>query len=222
MKDNISAFNATEYDGKIKCTIPYYEEFYRQVIDVVRNYSSEELTWLDVGCGTGKMAREAFHELNIRKFVFCDSSEEMIKSTKQEFACQNAEFLISDIQELNYTDAFDVVTAIQVNHYFPGKKRAKAYAKCHKALKPGGIFINFENFEPQDSACEELYLKRWKEYQRNQGKSDQECEEHVSRYKREYFPIPVTEQQRLMKECGFRSAELLWLSYMQAGILGIK
>ena len=37
MKDNISAFNATEYDGKIKCTIPYYEEFYRQVVDVVIN-----------------------------------------------------------------------------------------------------------------------------------------------------------------------------------------
>lgn len=222
MKDNISAFNSTEYDDKIRNTIPYYEEFYQQVIDVVRNYDAEELAWLDVGCGTGKMALEAFRQLNIGKFVFCDSSEEMIKITKREFVQQNAHFLISKIQELEYVDTFDIVTAIQVNHYLTRKERAKAFQKCHAALKSGGLFINFENFEPQDSACEKLYLKRWKEYQRRQGKSEQECEVHISRYKREYFPIPVAEQLKLMRECGFLSAEIVWLSYMQAGVLGIK
>ena len=31
MNDNQSAFNSSEYDRKIKQTLPYYDEFYKQV-----------------------------------------------------------------------------------------------------------------------------------------------------------------------------------------------
>lgn len=48
VKDNISAFNSTEYDMKIKHTLPYYEEFYKQVVDVVKILNRQALTWLDV------------------------------------------------------------------------------------------------------------------------------------------------------------------------------
>ena len=64
MKNNIAAFNSTGYDDKIKRTLPYYEEFYRQVIDLIKSYNSQSLSWLDIGCGTGKMADVAFKELN--------------------------------------------------------------------------------------------------------------------------------------------------------------
>lgn len=62
MKDNISAFDAAEYDDKIKMTIPFYEDFYRQVIEVVKSWSDGPVRWLDVGCGTGKMAEAAFEK----------------------------------------------------------------------------------------------------------------------------------------------------------------
>lgn len=38
MKDNNSAFKSTEYDEKIICTLPYYEQFYKQITDVVNTY----------------------------------------------------------------------------------------------------------------------------------------------------------------------------------------
>ena len=70
MNDNISAFNSKKYDEEIKHTLPYYDEFYKQVIDVISNYKSKPLTWLDIGCGTGKMAELAYKETEIEKFVF--------------------------------------------------------------------------------------------------------------------------------------------------------
>lgn len=36
MNDNKSAFRSDEYDRKIKQTLPYYDEFYEQVIDLVK------------------------------------------------------------------------------------------------------------------------------------------------------------------------------------------
>lgn len=46
------AFCAEEYDAKIRQTLPFYEEFYEQVVGIVEVWGRKELSWLDIGCGT--------------------------------------------------------------------------------------------------------------------------------------------------------------------------
>lgn len=222
MKDNASAFNSTEYDEKIKRTLPYYEDFYKQVVDVVKIHNQSALTWLDVGCGTGKMGDVALSKLDIEQFVFCDSSSEMVSIAQKRFDVPNVSFLVSGIQELKYDSQFDVVTAIQVNHYLHKEERQRAVQNCYTALKSGGIFITFENFAPFSNLGKQLYLDRWKAYQLSQGKSLTECDNHISRYGNEYFPISISEHLDVMNKCGFKIVEVLWLSYMQIGLWGIK
>ncbi|MCI9488396.1 MAG: hypothetical protein HFI64_15860 [Lachnospiraceae bacterium] len=36
MSDNRSAFSASGYDRKIRQVLPYYDEFYRQVVELVK------------------------------------------------------------------------------------------------------------------------------------------------------------------------------------------
>ena len=85
-----------------------------------------------------------------------------------------------------------------------------------------GLYISFENFAPFTDDGRRVYLKRWKSYQIESGKSMQESEEHIARYGKEYYPVSVTENLKLMRECGFKTVEILWLSNMQIGIWGIK
>lgn len=139
MKDNISAFDAAEYDHEIKRTIPYYEDFYKQVVEVAKVQFENPVKWLDVGCGTGKMAEAAF-----------------------------------------------------------------------------------ENFAPYSEAGRELYLKRWKAFQIAQGQSITESEKHIERYGKNYFPVTISEQVDVLRQCGFGTVEILWVSNMQVGLLGIK
>ena len=73
MDDNVSAFNSHEYNAKIRKTIPYYDEFYKQIISVVKAKTEKPLCWLDVGCGTGRMADEVFNNIAVKRFVFCDN-----------------------------------------------------------------------------------------------------------------------------------------------------
>lgn len=223
MKDNNSAFKSTEYDEKIKLTLPYYEQFYKQITDVVNTYyKNKPLDWLDVGCGTGKMAEIAFRKTLIKKFVFCDHSSKMLDIAKKRLNFPNAEFIISDVQNINFQNEFDVVTAVQVNHYLKSNERICAIKKCYEALKSDGLFISFENFAPSGKMSERLYLKRWKKYQISMGKSSEEAEDHIDRYKKDYYPISVSEHLEILKKCGFKEIELMWLSYMQVGLLGIK
>lgn len=55
-----------------------------------------------------------------------------------------------------------------------------------------------------------------------QGKSAKESDDHIDRYGKNYFPITISEHLDVLKQCGFRNAEILWVSNMQAGLLGIK
>ena len=222
MNDNISAFNSDEYDDKIRKTLPYYDEFYKQAIDVVRCCTSGRLDWLDAGCGTGKMAEMALAELEIGRFVFCDCSASMLDTARSRFKRPDAEFRLCTVQDLNYSEIFDVVTSIQVNHYLKAEERIEAAGKYYQALKPGGIFISFENYAPYTSEGVRLALDRWSGYQHRQGKSLQECAEHIGRYNKEYFPVTLARQMDILRGCGFKTVEMLWLSYMQAGFYAIK
>lgn len=222
MNDNISAFNTMEYNSKIKQTLPYYDEFYKQVIELVKTFHSGAVRWLDVGCGTGKMGSVAFENVALEKFVFSDCSEKMIKIVKERFDFENTEFVVCDAKELDYVNEFDIITAIQVNHYMNETSRKAALMKYYAALKNNGLFISFENFAPFTDLGKSIYLERWKRYQLEQGKSLEECNKHIERYGKEYFPISLSENIELMKNCGFKIVEILWLSNMQVGIWGIK
>ncbi|MCI8380169.1 MAG: class I SAM-dependent methyltransferase [Lachnospiraceae bacterium] len=222
MNDNKSAFRSSDYDDRIKQTLPYYEQFYKEIIELVKIFNHNRIRWLDVGCGTGKMASVAYENVDLEKFVFCDSSKEMIKIVKERFRCRNAEFSACDIQNLIYTDEFDVITAIQVTHYLRMDERKIALQKCYEALKDNGLFISFENFAPYTEEGKTVYLEKWRRYQIKQGKNPEECGKHIDRYGKDYFPISLSENMELMRNCGFKAVEILWLSNMQVGIWGIR
>ena len=46
MNDNKTAHSSGEYNVKIRQTIPYYEEFYRQITELVKIVKSPAVSWL--------------------------------------------------------------------------------------------------------------------------------------------------------------------------------
>lgn len=222
MKQNSTPFDVAEYDKQIKKTLPFYEEMIQQIVDIVRLLDLQSLRWLDVGCGTGKMARTALDNFDIQKMVCIDVEKGMLE--RAGILCNNerVEFLQCDVRELPYQEMFNVVTAIQVNHYFKKDDRIAAIKNCYDALEENGIYISFENFAPNSEEGTRLYLERWKEFQIANGKTKEEAELHIKRYGQSYFPISISESIEFLKDCGFRVVEILWLSYMQVGILARK
>lgn len=223
MGNHKAAFSAESYDREILNTIPYYDEIYHQIADVVSAaFSNKAVSWMDIGCGTGKMAKVAFEQCHVEEMICADCSSAMLEAARQKVSSPHVEFLKLSIEEINHDSQFDVITSILVNHYMTYEERIIAVKNCYHALKEEGIFITFENFAPCDEEMKRLYLKRWGKYQYSRGKSIEECEKHLSRYHKEYFPITMQEQIRILRECGFMSVEIFWCSYMQVGILARK
>lgn len=170
MDHAVPAFSSAEYDRKIKQTLPHYEQFYEEVIELVKVFHPDAVSWLDIGCGTGKMGSVAFKKVALKRFVFCDSSEEMIKIAKRRFGHYHAEFSVQNVLELDCSDEFDVITAIQINHYLHMDERKIALQKCYEALRDHGLFISFENFAPFTDLGASAYLKNGKDTSCNQEK----------------------------------------------------
>lgn len=220
--DNTTPLIATEYDKKISNTIPYYQEFYIQTLDIIEQCNFEKMNWLDLGCGTGTMEEYAFQRFSDIRFVLVDPSEEMLKQAREKLQNDAIEFLCDTSASIRFRNRFDVVTAIQSHHYMQAEERRKATECIYQALKEGGIYISFENVIPEDEEIKQFELLRWGKYQQRHGKTEEEAEAHIARCGVNYFPLTVNQHIRLLKETGFRRIHVFWYSCMQMGIYGIK
>lgn len=223
MKDNSSAFNSTIYDVKINAVLPYYTEYNKQILDLAEAFGIKYSKWLDTGCGTGNLALQAAEKFSDVKFTLCDPSAEMLETAKSKLAGRNnIEFRNISSQELDYKNEFDVVTAVQSHHYLSVDERKKAVKNCYDALKEGGMFVVFENIAMSTENSEKLATVRWKNYMLAHGRSEEQTENHMKRRGTDLFPITIEEHIKLLREIGFKSVDLLWSSYMQAGFFAIK
>ncbi len=224
MRDNMSAFNSFEYDSKISSALPYYEEFHSQVMDMVRAMNFKKINWLDTGCGTGKTARKALAELSGMEITFtlCDISGEMLKIARGMLGDNGITYRNISSQELDYREQFDIVTAIQCHYYLPRAERETAVKNCFQALKENGIFITFENIRLENDNADLIAVRRWQNYMLSKGRKQQEIQSHIERCGTEILPITITEHFDLLKKSGFRWAEPLWFSYVQAVFFAIK
>lgn len=224
MNDNVTAHSSMEYDNKILDTIPFYDMFHKVTIDLVQNTDIAVHKWLDTGCGTGSLIASAKPVFPKTEFVLADPSDEMLTIAKKKINMHNR--ILFDhtcTQNLQYDDnTFDVITAIQSHHYLNQELRIQAVQNCFRMLKPTGVLIVFENIMPLSELGVNTGLKRWANYQVSRGKTEMEAKEHIKRYGKEYFPISIIEHINLLRDAGFKSVEVLWASYMQAGFYAIK
>lgn len=217
-----------DYDTKIAAVLPYYSSFHQETISLVRSLPDVPKVWLDTGCGTGSLVSKAVKQFPDTKFLLLDPSESMLQQAREKLSSyppERLEFLrASPTQELSRTldERPDVITAIQCHHYLDRENRTKAVGVCHELLKDGGVFITFENIRPLTEEGITIGKRYWGDFQKAHGRSDEETEQHLERFGTEYFPITVEEHLELLMEAGFRTVELFWYSYMQAGFYCIK
>jgi tRNA (cmo5U34)-methyltransferase len=227
MIDNKTAHMALEYQAKIGATIPNYDIFHSQTIDLVRVINPTPEKWLDTGCGTGNFVLSAGKEFINTQFVLADPSTEMldIARTKLEKTDDQKYIILEPVssQDIQLTDEhFHVITALQAHHYLDRAGRKTATDNCYRMIKTGGVFITFENIRPLTDVTTTIGLKRWQNFQVEQGKDPVEAEKHINRFGVEYLPITILEHLELLKETGFAYVDLFWFSYMQAGFYAIK
>ena len=84
------------------------------------------------------------------------------------------------------------------------------------------MFITFENIRMSTEESDAIALSRWANFLAEHGNSEEDVQMHLNRRGVEVFPITIEEHIKLLRECGFRSADLIWTSYLQDGFWAVK
>jgi tRNA (cmo5U34)-methyltransferase len=227
--DNLTAHKASEYDEKVRQTIPFYNTMHAEIIRLVKLIKPDVKCWVDTGCGTGRVAEQALRDFPAVEFILADPSEAMLVQTRARLTNRDSARLTilppigsTDLELHVPKNTADVVTAIQCHHYMQRPERIKALRACREVLKPGGLFVTFENIAPRTAEGVRFGLAAWKQFLMDNGRTEQEADQHVARYGKELLPITAEEHLDALAQAGFSVVELFWFSQMQAGFYAIK
>ena len=222
MRDNKSAHNSGVYDDRITSVLPYYREYHAQIIDLVDKLDIPNPNWLDTGCGTGTLAARVFEMRDDVRFTLADPSVGMLEKAKEKLSGRDVEFINQSSLEISFTDEYDIVTAVQSHHYLQKDERKRAVKNCYEALKESGLFVTFENVCMSDPKSDEIAMRRWVAFLEEHGNTPEEVQVQKDRRGVETLPTTIEEHINLLRDCGFRSVDMLWTSYLQAGFWAIK
>ena len=100
---------------------------------------------LEIGCGTGTFAKRLSERSG--HVLALDLSPEMIRIARERSAqFPNIEFRLADVSEARFDIAsFDCIATIATLHHLPF---AEMLLKMKEALKPGGVLLVLDLFEP--------------------------------------------------------------------------
>lgn len=227
--DNKTPHRASDYDQRVRQTIPFYEAIHQETIDLVRTVKPDAACWLDTGCGTGRLVDLALPLFPNTEFVLADPSEAMLRQAQERLGGKGrarvrilppveSEGLASQMAG----EKCQIVTAVQCHHYLLPPQRTQAVKACFDVLEDSGTLITFENVRPFTGRGIHIALERWGRWQQDAGRSPAAVAGHLKRFDSEYFPITVDEHLALLRTTGFQTVEVFWLSQMQAGFYAIK
>ncbi len=240
--DNLTSHLSSEYDLQIANTIPYYNFFHQEILNLVESMDINPKYWLDTGCGTGNLVEKALQKFQSTVFILADPSADMLNKAKEKLGDnKNVEFLEpTPSQDISLSDqpskigdfrgaknstnfrAVDVITSIQSHHYLSEDERYKAVKSCYNNLDENGVYVTFENIRPLTVQGTEIGKEYWRKFQISRGKTVVDADNHIKRFGVEYFPITVEDHLSLLRKSGFSVVEMFWYSYMQAGFYCIK
>ena len=90
------------------------------------------------------------------------------------------------------------------------------------ASNDNGVFIAFENIRMTAESSDKIALKRWENFLSDHLKDPEVVKMHIDRRGVEVFPITIEDHIKVLREVGFKSVDVLWTSYLQAGFWAVK
>ncbi|HYO07990.1 MAG TPA: class I SAM-dependent methyltransferase [Tepidisphaeraceae bacterium] len=168
---------------------------------------------LDVGCGAGNYTLKLLEKLPGLSATLIDLSKPMLDRAYQRVSAATrgtVTTLQGDVRELDLGDErFDVILAAAVLHHLRGEDEwHAAFAKFHRALKPGGSIWISDLVSHAEPAVHALMWQRYGDYL--SGLKDEAYRDAVFAYvEREDTPRPLAWQLDVLRAAGFAHVEVL-------------
>jgi len=215
---------AHEFDQIILKLIPYYDEMISALISAIPFETSEVIKVVDLGCGTGSIAKKVLETYPNAQVTCVDLAENMIEMAKLKLSFHSGvRYQVSDFYQFDFSNRYEmVISSLALHHLVTDEDKQDFYAKIYNALTPGGVFYNADVVLASSPHLQETYMRQWKDFM-GKSVSEQEIEEKwIPKYWEEDRPARLMDQLAWLGKIGFINSDVIWKYYNFAVYGGTK
>src|SRR5262245_31406519 len=138
------AISPEKYDARIRSLIPLYDELIAEVARALGHAARPVRTILDLGIGTGALARECLAFAPGARIWGIDADTEMMAIARARLGRLSRRVAMTAGSFLDETlppcDA--IVASYSLHQIRTSREKMAFYRRCYRALRPGGVLIN--------------------------------------------------------------------------------
>ena len=138
------AVSPAKYDTRIRSLIPLYDELIAEVARALDHAARPVRTVVDLGIGTGALARACLESISGARVWGIDADPDMMAIARTRLGRLSRRVTMTRgsflDQALPSCDA--IVASYSLHHIRTPRAKLAFYRRCYRALRPGGILIN--------------------------------------------------------------------------------
>lgn len=218
---------ASVFDDMVTRSVPFYAEMQRMVGELAAAHAQPGSVVFDLGCSTGTtlLIMDKYIAGDI-PFVGVDDSAEMISKCRQKLSGFNLyrpiELRIADLTVEGAVNNASVITMVLVLQFIRPPHRLNLIKKLYQGLNEDGIVIIVEKILTEEKSFNREFIKHYYDFKRRNSYSDLEISQKREALENVLIPYKTSENINLLKDAGFREAEVFFRWYNFTGIIAKK
>jgi tRNA (cmo5U34)-methyltransferase len=211
--------HAADYDAQRRRLIPPFDAFYGTAVGALGLLAGPPKRVLDLGAGTGLLARFVAEDQPQAALTLLDGSPKMLDQARATLG-DRAQYVVGDLSDpLPDGGPWCAIVSALAIHHLEHDEQAALLRRVHDALAPGGIFVNAEQVEGSTARLAELYADWHHERVLAAGGTEDEWQAAVERMKADRR-VPVETFVGWLRAAGFADADCLFKDHRFAVMVG--
>ena len=202
---------AADYDREIRRMIPGYEEMLREVVALLDDVLDEDALVVDLGAGTGALARTILDGIPRARALLVDIDPAMLEVATARLASHAARV---QVRKARFEDPLPpcdaVVASLALHHVADVDAKRALYKQLRGALKPGGILLSADAVVHPAGPEHDRVFRVWTAGMFDHGIGPGEAEALFAQWSNEDTYQPLSVELALLADAGFKRPECFW------------
>ncbi|WBW99019.1 class I SAM-dependent methyltransferase [Oceanirhabdus sp. W0125-5] len=190
------------YDQHMKNTVVDFDIYYKKLSEPIRE-TSEKISILDLGCGTGLELEGVFEKAIKAHITGIDMSKEMMDKLLERYKKYENQInlIVGSYLDVPFgEEKYDYALSSMTIHHFVPDVKLELYKKIRRSIKKGGCYIEGDYVVKEENA--NRYLKRYYEIMELLDE-DEKGLYHID------IPFSMDTQKELFMKAGFSEVEVI-------------